>query len=118
MISLLSPLRNTRKLSVHSIVYHVQIAGYSRSLFLRLRIRSMHFKSQKAEELLSVLVLRHNQNGKYSFAIPSYPEMVQSFVERQEEIWSDKHREERDKHFEELEETFSSDAFENQDFAE
>ena len=78
----------------------------------------MHFKSQKAEELLSVLVLRHKQNGKYSFAIPSYPEMVQSFVEKQEEMWSDKHREERNKHFEELEETLSSDAFEIQDFAE
>ena len=44
--------------------------------------------------------------------------MVQSFVEKQEEMWSDKHREERNKHFEELEETLSSDAFENQDFAE
>ena len=83
---------------------------------LKMRIKSMYFKSQNAEEPLLFLVLRHKQNGKYSFALPSYPEMKESFIHRQEEIWAEKHREERDKHFEELQEFISSSAFENQDY--
>ncbi|KAK8807785.1 hypothetical protein WA171_000734 [Blastocystis sp. BT1] len=94
------------------------IAGYSRSLLLKLSISSKYFKSQNDEEPLSFLVLRHNQNGKYSFALPSYPEMLESFIYKQEEIWAEKHRQERDRHFEELQEFISSSAFENQDYLE
>ena len=85
---------------------------------LKLSIRSKYFKSQNTEEPLSFLVLRHKQNGKYSFALPSYPEMVESFINKQEESWAEKHRQERDTHFKELQEFISSSAFENQDYLE
>ncbi|KAK8819326.1 hypothetical protein WA556_002367 [Blastocystis sp. ATCC 50177/Nand II] len=77
------------------------IAGYSRSLYLKMSIKSMHFKSEKAEELLSVLVLQHKQNGKYSFAIPEFPVMKESYVHSMEEKWKMIHKQQRDAHFEE-----------------
>ncbi len=44
--------------------------------------------------------------------------MLESFIYKQEEIWAEKHRQERDRHFEELQEFISSSAFENQDYLE
>lgn len=109
---------DSKKTVAVPILSKMQIAGYSRSLLLKLSISSKYFKSQNDEEPLSFLVLRHNQNGKYSFALPSYPEMLESFIYKQEEIWAEKHRQERDRHFEELQEFISSSAFENQDYLE
>ena len=92
------------------------MAGYSRSLLLKLNIASYHFKSGKSEEELDVLVLQHKQNGKYSFAIPNYPEMMENFIHHQEEVWAEKHREQRDSHFNAMERGWTSDEFDNQDF--
>lgn len=79
-------------------------------------VSSLHFDSEKPEEFLSVLVLQHKQNNKYSFAIPDYPVMKESYIHSLEEKWADIHREERDQHFEELRQYTSSDDFENQDY--
>ena len=79
-------------------------------------IKSMHFKSEKAEELLSVLVLQHKQNGKYSFAIPEFPVMKESYVHSMEEKWKMIHKQQRDAHFEEVKDYTISSDFENQDY--
>lgn len=79
-------------------------------------VSSLHFKSEKPEEFLSVLVLQHKQNNKYSFAIPDYPVMKESYIHSLEEKWADIHREQRNKHLDELEQYASSDRFENQDY--
>ena len=92
------------------------MAAYSRSLLLKLRIGSSYFKSTKSEEELNVMVLQHKQNGKYSFAIPNYPEMMDSYIHHQEEVWAEKHREQRDAHFSAMENGLEMDEFENQDF--
>ncbi|KAK8817919.1 hypothetical protein WA577_005821 [Blastocystis sp. JDR] len=92
------------------------IAGYSRSLYLKMSIKSMHFKSEKAKELLSVLVLQHKQNGKYSFAIPEFPVMKESYVHSMEEKWKMIHKQQRDAHFEEVKDYTISSDFENQDY--
>lgn len=79
-------------------------------------IKSMHFKSEKAEELLSVLVLQHKQNGKYSFAIPEFPVMKESYMHSMEEKWKMIHKQQRDAHFEEVKDYTISSDFENQDY--
>lgn len=76
----------------------------------------MHFKSEKAEELLSMILLQHKQNGKYSFAIPEYPVMKDSYLEEMQGKWAMIHKQQRDEHFEEIKEYTSSQEFENQDY--
>lgn len=79
-------------------------------------VSSLYFKSEKPEEFLTVLVLQHKQNNKYSFAIPNFPVMKEAYLYQLEEKWSDIHREQREKHFEELRQFTSSYNFENQDY--
>ena len=79
-------------------------------------VSSLHFKSEKAEELISIIVLQHKQNNKFSLAVSDFPVMKDSYIHSLEEKWATIHREQRDKHFEEIREYASSDQFENQDY--
>ena len=68
---------------------------------------SAHFASGKAEEFLELLVLQHKQNQKYSFAVPDFPVMKESFIHSQEEKWAKIHVEERNEHLKALENEFT-----------
>ena len=83
------------------------MAGYSRSLWLKVLVSSAYFASGKTEESLELLVLQHKQNQKYSFAIPDFPVMRESFVQSQEEKWAKIHVNERNQHLKELENEFT-----------
>lgn len=63
-----------------------------------------------------MIVLQHKQNGKYSFAIPEYPVMKDSYLEEMQGKWAMIHKQQRDEHFEEIKEYTSSQEFENQDY--
>lgn len=75
-------------------------------MWLKVIINSAHFASGKAEESLELLVLQHKQNQKYSFAVPDFPVMEESFIHSQEEKWAKIHVDERNQHLKKLENEF------------
>lgn len=62
------------------------------------------------------MVLQHKQNGKYSFAIPDFPVMEDSFIHEQEEKWEMIHVYERDSYFNDLESVVEMEASNIQNF--
>lgn len=74
------------------------------NVFLKLELSSPHLKSGEPTAVFDVLVMRHLEDGTFSFAIDEFPEMNEDAIEM---FWIEKverHREMRDEAFKQIEE--------------
>lgn len=76
---------------------------FHHNTFLELELSSPHFKGGASVATFDVMVMRHLEDGTYSFAIDEFPEMDEDAIEM---FWIEKverHREEREKAFKQME---------------
>ena len=58
-------------------------------VYLNLLVASMHYESQKAEELISVIMIESMDKVGYQTYVTKKPAMKSSYIKQLEKIWSE-----------------------------